>query len=85
MPIYEYKCKKCDKIIESIQRFNDKPLTKCDCGGRLSKLMSKNSFLLQGTGWYKDGYQNKIKANKSNTDQSVINTSKGRKQDEKAT
>ncbi|MGD2030352.1 MAG: zinc ribbon domain-containing protein, partial [Desulfobacterales bacterium] len=29
MPIYEYECSKCGRIDEVLQKFSDKPLTKC--------------------------------------------------------
>ena len=57
MPIYEYKCKECDKIYEVMQGFEDEPLEKCEkCGGLLEKILSKSNFQLKGDGWYKDGY-----------------------------
>jgi putative FmdB family regulatory protein len=60
MPIYEYECTKCGKIKEAIQKFSDKPLTKCNhCSGKLHKLISQNSFHLKGTGWYVTDYANK--------------------------
>ena len=53
MPIYEYKCKKCKKIIEAFQKITDPPLKKCEfCGGKLIKLISRNSFILLGSGWF---------------------------------
>ena len=60
MPIYEYECTKCGKIEEEIQKFSDKPMTKCKhCSGKLHKLISQNSFHLKGTGWYVTDYANK--------------------------
>ncbi len=60
MPIYEYECIKCGQIEEAIQKFSDKPLTKCrHCSGKLHKLVSKNSFHLKGTGWYVTDYANR--------------------------
>ena len=57
MPIYEYRCTKCNKTFEKIQRITDEPLTECpDCYGALEKLISQTSFSLKGGGWYKDGY-----------------------------
>jgi putative FmdB family regulatory protein len=65
MPLYEYQCQKCGKVIEALQKFSDDPLTKCEeCGGRLEKLISKSSFALKGKGWYKTDYQNKPKGTK---------------------
>ena len=60
MPVYEYECTKCGTIEEAIQKFSDKPLTKCKhCSGKLHKLISQNSFHLKGTGWYVTDYANK--------------------------
>ena len=60
MPVYEYECTKCSKIEEAIQKFSDKPLTKCKhCSGKLHKLISQSSFHLKGTGWYVTDYANK--------------------------
>lgn len=57
MPIYEYECKKCGRITEALQGFNDPPLKRCKhCKGKLEKLISLSSFQLQGTGWYATDY-----------------------------
>lgn len=60
MPMYEYRCEKCEVVIETMQKFSDAPLTDCEkCGakGTLSKLISKSSFALKGTGWYTTDYK----------------------------
>jgi len=63
MPIYEYECPKCGAIEEVLQKFSDKPLTKCrHCSGKLTKLVSQSTFHLKGTGWYVTDYANKSKA-----------------------
>ncbi|MBI4851679.1 MAG: transcriptional regulator [Acidobacteria bacterium] len=60
MPIYEYKCEKCNSIIEKIQKFSDPLLTECEkCGGNLNKLLSQSSFALKGSGWYVTDYAKK--------------------------
>ena len=60
MPLYEYGCSECDVITEAIQKFDDEPLTECpECGGKLKKLISKNSFSLKGDGWYVSEYGSK--------------------------
>lgn len=57
MPVYEYECDACKKIVEVQQRMTDAPLTQClECGGHLRKLISMSSFQLKGSGWYADGY-----------------------------
>jgi putative FmdB family regulatory protein len=60
MPIYEYRCKKCDREFEVIQKVSDSPLRKCrGCSGRLEKLVSRSSFQLKGSGWYVTDYARK--------------------------
>ena len=62
MPIYEYECTKCGNIEEALQKFSDKPLTKCNrCSGKLHKLVSQSTFHLKGTGWYVTDYADKSK------------------------
>jgi putative FmdB family regulatory protein len=57
MPTYEYKCKACGNEFEYQQRMSDPPKSVCEqCGGALEKLISRSSFLLKGSGWYKDLY-----------------------------
>lgn len=62
MPIYEYECTKCGNIEEALQKFSDKPLTKCKhCSGKLHKLVSQSTFHLKGSGWYVTDYADKSK------------------------
>ncbi|GBE06643.1 MAG TPA: zinc ribbon domain-containing protein [Nitrospirae bacterium] len=57
MPIYEYKCTKCNEQFEVKQRITEDPLTECgSCGGKLKKLISSTSFVLKGSGWYVTDY-----------------------------
>ncbi|MBY0370180.1 zinc ribbon domain-containing protein [bacterium] len=58
MPLYEYECAKCKKVLEVIQKFSDAPLTQCpECQSPVQRLMSKTSFQLKGTGWYATDYK----------------------------
>jgi putative FmdB family regulatory protein len=57
MPIYEYRCEKCGKIFEVLQRFSDAPLKiHEECGGEVEKLISHSAFQLKGSGWYQTDY-----------------------------
>lgn len=57
MPIYEYKCMKCNEQVEVMQKMSDDPLTECSaCGGELKKLITGTSFVLKGSGWYVTDY-----------------------------
>ena len=59
MPIYEFVCQECGRLEESFQKLDDPPPAECpECGaaGRMTKIMSRNSFQLKGGGWYSDLY-----------------------------
>jgi putative FmdB family regulatory protein len=57
MPLYEYKCGKCEKHFDVIQKFSDEPLTTHEeCGGPLERLVSAPAFHFKGTGWYVTDY-----------------------------
>jgi putative FmdB family regulatory protein len=60
MPIYEFRCKKCNAYLEVYQKFSDKPPTRCrKCGGRLEKQISATAFQFKGEGWYVTDYARK--------------------------
>ncbi|MAJ85279.1 MAG: FmdB family transcriptional regulator [Gammaproteobacteria bacterium] len=65
MPIYEYKCSKCEHQFEIIQRFSDNPLESCpECGQTsIKKLVSAPSFRLKGGGWYETDFKTGSKKN----------------------
>jgi putative FmdB family regulatory protein len=67
MPIYEYQCEKCDHEFEREQRIVDPPVKTCPkCRGRkVTKLISRSSFVLKGGGWYADGYGDSKKSDAS--------------------
>jgi len=57
MPIREYRCIKCNNVMEVLEKIGEKPLEICpECGGKLEKLISNSSFVLKGSGWYKTDY-----------------------------
>ena len=64
MPVYEYECPACEKVIVVQQRISDDPLSTCpECGGEVKKLVSMSSFHLKGGGWYSDGYSSASNGN----------------------
>ena len=67
MPIYEYECKKCGHEFEREQRMADAPVKTCpECKGRkVTKLISRSSFVLKGGGWYAYGYADSKKTEDS--------------------
>jgi putative FmdB family regulatory protein len=57
MPTYEYRCSKCKKEFEVVQRITDDPLKECTkCGGPVERLIAATNFILKGSGWYKSDY-----------------------------
>ena len=65
MPIYEYKCLKCEHQFEVIQRFTDNPVESCpECNDKsVQKLVSAPSFRLKGGGWYETDFKTGSKKN----------------------
>lgn len=74
MPSYDYKCKTCGHIFEARHGMNDSPPTcpavvdhgpwgedrvQSACGGEVQRLYSAPPAHFHGSGWAKDGYENK--------------------------
>jgi len=60
MPIYEYHCKECDLTFEEFVLHMDNHKKKCPvCKKKVEKIMSQNTFVLKGSGWYVTDYKNK--------------------------
>lgn len=56
---YEYKCTECGYEWEKEQKISDKPIVKCPkCKKKTAKrlISGGTGFILNGSGWYKDGY-----------------------------
>ncbi|NTX06761.1 FmdB family zinc ribbon protein [Myxococcus llanfairpwllgwyngyllgogerychwyrndrobwllllantysiliogogogochensis] len=78
MPIYEYACQSCGKIIDVLQKFSDPPPATCaTCGaeGPLTKMLSRSSFVLKGGGWYSDLYSSTKKDGSSSSSSSGSSSS----------
>ncbi len=68
MPIYEYRCDRCKKVFEVLQKINEEPLTTCiDCGSKVEKIVSTSSFQFKGSGWYETDYKGKKTKNEAPT------------------
>ncbi len=60
MPMYEYKCLKCDRRTEKIEPVNGPHLKKCPhCGGKVEALISASAIQFKGSGWYVTDYAGK--------------------------
>lgn len=58
MPIYEYRCDACTKVSEFWMKISDPAPTECPkCHkGPMQKKVSQTAFVLEGGGWYSEGY-----------------------------
>ena len=84
MPIYEYKCTKCDKVFERIISVADSSkVVFCDCSpkAKAKKIISAPSFRLEGSGWYETDFKT---GNKKNLVQSEDKTKKTNKETKKS-
>jgi len=69
VPLYEYKCKKCNHKFERIRQFSDPPITTCPkCKGKVEQLLSAPAVRFKGTGWYVTDYPKKSSAPPSGSD-----------------
>lgn len=57
MPIYEFFCRECDKVVEINLRITNSQEIFCPiCKSPMKKLISSSSFILKGNCWAKDNY-----------------------------
>ena len=57
MPLYEYRCTRCGKLTEALQRLGEAPLSECPhCGGALERIASAPALHFKGSGWYVNDY-----------------------------
>ena len=69
MPLYEYRCSKCDTVFEVMQKFSDAPLTTHEnCGGTVERLISAPGFQFKGSGWYVTDYKSSGKKSEGKAD-----------------
>jgi putative FmdB family regulatory protein len=86
LPLYEYKCKKCGKVMEKIRKFSDPPLTVHEgCGGELDQLLSSPAIQFKGAGWYVTDYAKKSSvASSSSSNESSSSSEKSDKKESKS-
>ena len=78
MPIYEYRCDRCDHEFEREQRITADPVKTCpECKSRrVKRLISQTSFVLKGSGWYSDLYSSDSgKKSSEDTDKKTTDSS----------
>ena len=53
MPLYDYKCSKCNKITEVRHGFDDTHADACpSCGGSMTRLFNPAGIVFKGSGFY---------------------------------
>ena len=54
MPTYAYACQNCGSEFEKVQKYTDKPVSKCPvCGkGPVRRLVQPAAIVFKGSGWY---------------------------------
>lgn len=61
MPVYEYKCEKCEKVFDVSGTYEALMLLKPQCpdckSKKVKKLIGKVNFILKGEGFYKTDSQ----------------------------
>ena len=82
MPLYEYKCLKCNRRTEKIEPVNGPHLKKCPhCGGKVEALISASAIQFKGSGWYVTDYAGKKSASPGSSDGSKEDKSSSDKKD----
>lgn len=60
MPLYEYKCLKCGRRTEKIEKVEGPHLKKCPhCGGKVESVITAPAIQFKGSGWYVTDYAGK--------------------------
>lgn len=78
--IYEYQCEKCNEIeeffVKNLETFPEPPLHFSDiCNAEpMKRIISKTTFQLKGSGWYKDGYSKNSNGNLQQTTSELKST-----------
>ncbi len=60
MPLYEYKCLKCGRHTDKIEKVAGPHLKKCPhCGGKVESVITAPAIKFKGSGWYVTDYAGK--------------------------
>src|SRR6476646_877277 len=60
VPLYEYKCLKCGRHTDKIEKVGGPHLKKCPhCGGKVESVITAPSIQFKGAGWYVTDYGGK--------------------------
>jgi len=60
LPLYEYRCLKCDRHTDKIENLKGPHLKKCPhCGGKVESVLTAPAIQFKGSGWYVNDYGRK--------------------------
>jgi len=60
LPLYEYRCLKCDRHTDKIEKVDGPHLKKCPhCGGKVESVITAPAIQFKGSGWYVNDYGKK--------------------------
>jgi putative FmdB family regulatory protein len=77
MPLYEYRCAKCDCVFEEFAGFSANGSRKCpECGGVAKRLISAPQVVFHGSGFYRTDSANASSASTNGSSSSTGSESK---------
>jgi putative FmdB family regulatory protein len=57
MPLYEYRCRQCERLFDRLERASEPKDGTCpDCGGAATRLLGAPALQFKGSGWYVNDY-----------------------------
>jgi putative FmdB family regulatory protein len=80
LPLYEYRCLKCDRHTDKIENMNGPHLRKCPhCGGKVESVITAPSIQFKGSGWYVTDYGKKTSGGDSSKSEKSEKSEKAEK------
>jgi putative FmdB family regulatory protein len=80
LPLYEYRCLKCDRHTDKIENVNGPHLKKCPhCGGKVESVITAPAIQFKGSGWYVNDYGKKTSGGDSGKSEKGENSEKTEK------
>jgi putative FmdB family regulatory protein len=82
LPLYEYRCLKCDRHTDKIENLNGPHLKKCPhCGGKVESVITAPAIQFKGSGWYVNDYGRKTSGGDGQKSEKSENSEKSEKSD----
>jgi putative FmdB family regulatory protein len=82
LPLYEYRCLKCDRHTDKIEKVDGPHLKKCPhCGGKVESVITAPAIQFKGSGWYVNHYGKKTSGGDSGKSDKSEKSEKSEKSD----